>query len=149
MEWHFSPAPDIVGVYESGGTTGAPKRVAVLRDWWDKYLAWVHADLDAKEFTRNLNWLTTTPSGPHLAGETCVRLAHSAAQAGYSAYLARPTGAVNDWRDQETRRGAAARIRCGEVFGVIAATTRPCTPCGWRLWPSAAACPSGPRGANR
>jgi phenylacetate-coenzyme A ligase PaaK-like adenylate-forming protein len=28
----YGPNPDIVGVYESGGTTGAPKRVVFLRD---------------------------------------------------------------------------------------------------------------------
>ncbi len=32
----YGPNPDIVGVYESGGSTGAPKRVVFLRDWLDR-----------------------------------------------------------------------------------------------------------------
>jgi phenylacetate-coenzyme A ligase PaaK-like adenylate-forming protein len=36
IPWGYGPNPDIVGVYESGGTTGAPKRVVFLRDWLDR-----------------------------------------------------------------------------------------------------------------
>jgi acyl-CoA synthetase (AMP-forming)/AMP-acid ligase II len=71
----YGANPGIVGVYESGGTTGAPKRVVLLRDWWDRYMTWMHANLDAKEFPRNVNWLSALPSGPHLVGETATRLA--------------------------------------------------------------------------
>lgn len=70
----YGAEPDIVGVYESGGTTGAPKRVILMRDWWDAYLAWAQADLDAKEFPRSVNWLAVVPSGPHIIGETATRL---------------------------------------------------------------------------
>lgn len=70
----YGANPDIVGVYESGGTTGAPKRVVVLRDWWEAYLTWVQTDLDAKGFPYGANWLTVVPSGPHIAGETAVRM---------------------------------------------------------------------------
>jgi phenylacetate-coenzyme A ligase PaaK-like adenylate-forming protein len=65
----YGPHPDVVGVFESGGTTGAPKRVVVLRDWWDRMLAWQVAHLDARGVPRNRNWLALIPSGPHLAGE--------------------------------------------------------------------------------
>jgi phenylacetate-coenzyme A ligase PaaK-like adenylate-forming protein len=67
--------PGIVGVYESGGTTGVPKRLVLLRDWWDKHIEWVHTDLDAKGFPRNGNWLVLMPSGPHFIGEAANRLA--------------------------------------------------------------------------
>jgi phenylacetate-coenzyme A ligase PaaK-like adenylate-forming protein len=65
----YGADPGLVGVYESGGTTGPPKRVVVLHDWWDRYLAWSQADLDAKGFPRNVSWLTAVPTGPHLVGE--------------------------------------------------------------------------------
>src|ERR1700704_1011277 len=29
----YGPNPEVVGVFESGGTTGAPKRIVMLRDW--------------------------------------------------------------------------------------------------------------------
>jgi hypothetical protein len=61
--------PDVVGVFESGGTTGAPKRIVMLRDWWDSIIAWQVAHLDARDAPRNRNWLVLIPSGPHMAGE--------------------------------------------------------------------------------
>ncbi|MCO5995504.1 acyl-CoA synthetase family protein [Actinoallomurus rhizosphaericola] len=60
---------DVVGVYESGGTTGAPKRVIILRDWWQRIMAWMNAGMDAAGFPRNVNWLVVMPSGPHMAGK--------------------------------------------------------------------------------
>jgi phenylacetate-coenzyme A ligase PaaK-like adenylate-forming protein len=69
----YGPDPRIVEVYESGGTTGAPKRVVVLPDWWDQLTAWTNAALDAHGFPRNRNWLAVTPSGPHLAGQAGTR----------------------------------------------------------------------------
>lgn len=64
----YGPHPDVVGVYESGGTTGAPKRVVILGDWWDRMEEWMSAHLDAHGFSKNVNWLVILPSGPHLAG---------------------------------------------------------------------------------
>src|SRR3981081_1159732 len=32
----YGPRPEIVGVFESGGTTGPPKRIVFLRDWWER-----------------------------------------------------------------------------------------------------------------
>jgi phenylacetate-coenzyme A ligase PaaK-like adenylate-forming protein len=64
----YGPRPDIVGVYESGGTTGAPKRVVLLRDWLDQLLAWSSAELDRHGFPQNVNWLCSIPSGPHMVG---------------------------------------------------------------------------------
>jgi phenylacetate-coenzyme A ligase PaaK-like adenylate-forming protein len=71
----YGPDPGIVGVYESGGTTGAPKRVVVLRDWWDRYGAYVSAGLDAHGFPRNVNWLAVLPGGPHLISEVAAQAA--------------------------------------------------------------------------
>jgi phenylacetate-coenzyme A ligase PaaK-like adenylate-forming protein len=65
----YGSHPDVVGVFESGGTTGAPKRIVMLRDWWERMLAWYVADLDARAAPRNGNWLGLFPSGPHMVGE--------------------------------------------------------------------------------
>jgi phenylacetate-coenzyme A ligase PaaK-like adenylate-forming protein len=65
----YGPHPDVVGVFESGGTTGAPKRIVMLREWWDRMLAWQVSHLDARGAPRHRNWLALFPSGPHMAGE--------------------------------------------------------------------------------
>jgi phenylacetate-coenzyme A ligase PaaK-like adenylate-forming protein len=66
----YGPHPEVVGIFESGGTTGAPKRIVMLREWWERMLAWQVADLDATGLLlRNRNWLVLIPSGPHMAGE--------------------------------------------------------------------------------
>jgi phenylacetate-coenzyme A ligase PaaK-like adenylate-forming protein len=65
----YGAHPEVVGVFESGGTTGAPKRVVMLRDWWDHVLALQVAHLDARGVPRNANWLALAPSGPHMAGD--------------------------------------------------------------------------------
>jgi phenylacetate-coenzyme A ligase PaaK-like adenylate-forming protein len=64
----YGPHPEVIGVYESGGTTGAPKRIVMLRDWWDSELARQVAHLDACGVPRNRDWLALFPSGPHMAG---------------------------------------------------------------------------------
>ncbi|MGH3830181.1 MAG: phenazine antibiotic biosynthesis protein [Pseudonocardiaceae bacterium] len=71
----YGPAPEVIGVFESGGTTGAPKRVVCLRDWFDRMLAWHNADLDAHGFPRGANWLGIIPSGPHIVSELFARSA--------------------------------------------------------------------------
>ncbi|MCW2963286.1 MAG: phenazine antibiotic biosynthesis protein [Actinomycetia bacterium] len=64
----YGPHPEVIGVFESGGTTGAPKRIVMLRDWWDSELARQVAHLEAQGLPRNRNWLALLPSGPHMAG---------------------------------------------------------------------------------
>ncbi len=53
----YGPHPEVVGVFESGGTTGAPKRIVMLRDWCDRMLAWQVAHLDARGVPRDRDWL--------------------------------------------------------------------------------------------
>lgn len=48
-----------------------------------------------------------------------------------SSQLARPTGAVNDWRDPRTRHGAGVWARRGDVFAVLAPGN---TPNAHTLW---------------
>jgi acyl-coenzyme A synthetase/AMP-(fatty) acid ligase len=56
-------------VFESGGTTGAPKRIVILRDWFDRMLAWNLAQMEAIGAPTNRDWLVLAPSGPHMVGE--------------------------------------------------------------------------------
>jgi phenylacetate-coenzyme A ligase PaaK-like adenylate-forming protein len=65
----YGANPQVVGVFESGGTTGAPKRIVMLRDWWDRMIAWQVAQLDARSVPTDRDWLVLIPSGPHMAGE--------------------------------------------------------------------------------
>jgi phenylacetate-coenzyme A ligase PaaK-like adenylate-forming protein len=65
----YGPHPDVLGVFESGGTTGAPKRIVMLRDWWDRMMTWQLARTDVLGVTGDRNWLVLAPTGPHIAGE--------------------------------------------------------------------------------
>ncbi|MDT3398361.1 phenazine antibiotic biosynthesis protein [Streptomyces sp. B1866] len=71
----YGPNPPVVGVYESGGTTGAPKRVVCLSDWMDRLTRGLSAGLDALGVPRGLDWLAIAPSGPHMVGEMVGRAA--------------------------------------------------------------------------
>jgi phenylacetate-coenzyme A ligase PaaK-like adenylate-forming protein len=71
----YGPNPRVSGVYESGGTTGAPKRVVVLPDWLDRHVAWLSGALDRHGLPGAANWLAVLPSGPHIIGEVAGRLA--------------------------------------------------------------------------
>lgn len=65
----YGAHPDVIGVYESGGTTGIPKRVIILRDWFELMETQLSAKFDAHEIPRTINWLNIIPSGPHIVGE--------------------------------------------------------------------------------
>jgi phenylacetate-coenzyme A ligase PaaK-like adenylate-forming protein len=64
----YGPRPEVVAVFESGGTTGSPKRVVFLRDWWDQIVGRSVAKLDERDVPRDVNWLALAPSGPHMIG---------------------------------------------------------------------------------
>ncbi len=59
---------DIIGAFDSGGTTGTPKRVLLHSDWLHSSLSWKSARMDEFGFPRRVNWLNVTPSGPHIFG---------------------------------------------------------------------------------
>ncbi|MBB5939841.1 aminotransferase class III-fold pyridoxal phosphate-dependent enzyme [Streptomyces zagrosensis] len=63
-------------VYESGGTTGSPKRVVWLPDLHEKLCTWHSGVLDDRGVPRGVNWLTIGPSGPHIFGPISRTLAH-------------------------------------------------------------------------
>jgi phenylacetate-coenzyme A ligase PaaK-like adenylate-forming protein len=84
----YGPDPGIFGIYESGGTTGAPKRLVLLRDWWDQHEAWTNASLDAHGLPRNVNWLAVLPSGrPRQIGEVATQAAVSRGGIKFSVYM--------------------------------------------------------------
>jgi len=62
-----SPAP-IPLIFESGGTTGAPKRTAQLPDWVEQVTRWQVDDFTAGGFVRGSGLLCLMPSGPHGVG---------------------------------------------------------------------------------
>ncbi|MET9437041.1 phenazine antibiotic biosynthesis protein [Streptomyces sp. NPDC006551] len=70
----YGGRPEIVGVFDSGGTTGAPKRVVMLQEWLDMLLAHSNAQLDAHGVPRDVNWLLAIPSGPHMVGASFQQL---------------------------------------------------------------------------
>ena len=65
----YGSHPEVVAVFESGGTTGAPKRIVMLRDWWERMLASQVASLDVRGVPADSNSLALAPSGPHMIGE--------------------------------------------------------------------------------
>ncbi|GHH67136.1 phenazine antibiotic biosynthesis protein [Kitasatospora indigofera] len=54
-------------VYDSGGTTGAPKRI-VDSGYRSRLLEWAHGRLVARGVPATGNWLHLGPSGPHVIG---------------------------------------------------------------------------------
>ncbi|WP_105971079.1 acyl-CoA synthetase family protein [Streptomyces geranii] len=80
----YGEHPDVCGFFESGGTTGRPKRVVVLRDWFLRSQEWISTNLDAHGVPRGVNWLTLLPSGPHMAGYAYPRLARDRGGHGFS-----------------------------------------------------------------
>lgn len=59
------PVPQI---FESGGTTGAPKRTVQLPDWVAQVVEWQTEDFTAGGFRRGQGFLCLMPSGPHGVG---------------------------------------------------------------------------------
>lgn len=61
----FGRRPDIVAVIESGGTTGIPKRLPMLREFADRMAAAEAAYLADAGVSKTGHWLSMFPSGPH------------------------------------------------------------------------------------
>ena len=60
--------PPVPRVFESGGTTGAPKRTAQLPDWIEQVTRWQVEDFSAGGFWPGAGLLCMMPSGPHGVG---------------------------------------------------------------------------------
>ena len=64
----YGDVPEIVAVFESGGTTGSPKRLPLLPDWRDRMLQWTEQDLDRSGIPSGVDYLVVGPTGPHALG---------------------------------------------------------------------------------
>jgi phenylacetate-coenzyme A ligase PaaK-like adenylate-forming protein len=62
-----SPSP-LPQIFESGGTTGAPKRTAQLPDWIAQVVQWQVEDFAGGGFVSGRGLLSLMPSGPHGVG---------------------------------------------------------------------------------
>jgi hypothetical protein len=65
----------IPAVYESGGTTGTPKRAIFMPDWEEQFTAWYATDLLEQPGLRDSGLLMVGPSGPHMFGQIQRRVA--------------------------------------------------------------------------
>lgn len=72
----YEDSAESIGVYESGGTTGNPKRVVLLADWIQRYTTWASSRMDGLGFPPAGDWLAVTPTGPHIFGRIVAELAH-------------------------------------------------------------------------
>ena len=70
----LEPTERVFAVYESGGTSGAPKRFVMFEDWFDQYMAWEnsHYPDDGQG-----NALAVAPTGPHMLGDYSKRIAQA------------------------------------------------------------------------
>jgi phenylacetate-coenzyme A ligase PaaK-like adenylate-forming protein len=64
----YGSSPPVPRIYESGGTTGAPKRTAQLPDWVEQVTRWQVQDFTAGGFVAGGGLLCMMPSGPHGVG---------------------------------------------------------------------------------
>lgn len=62
----YGDRPPLVGVFESGGVTGQPKRLVLLQDWLDRWLAWYRRAAEERRYPVPPHHLMVAPSGPHL-----------------------------------------------------------------------------------
>ncbi|GAB2665750.1 AMP-binding protein [Nocardia goodfellowii] len=69
----LGPAPAIAGVFESGGTTGAPKRLVFFEEWVEAIVAWENWPGSLRAQRDPVNILAVVPSGPHMLGELAAR----------------------------------------------------------------------------
>lgn len=57
-------------VFETGGTTGSPKRLLYTDRWVRRALGWKTTELQKAGFPAGEPWLVAMPSGPHAFGHT-------------------------------------------------------------------------------
>ncbi|MBB5160014.1 phenazine antibiotic biosynthesis protein [Saccharopolyspora phatthalungensis] len=121
---------DVIGSYDSGGTTGAPKRVALLADWFERSLAWKSGRMDELGFPTGANWLTVAPSGPHIFGRLMAELPRMRGGIGFTVDLDPRwvRKCLSEGRAQEAERYAehvvdqVASILIQQDIGVLVAT---------------------------
>jgi hypothetical protein len=121
----------LLNVFDSGGTTGAPRRVVQLHDWMRHSTEQVDRRLRAHGLPVDAQWLTVAPTGPHLVGDVLQRAASALGGVSLSidmdprwvkglvaAGRADEAEAYTDHLVEQCRR-----ILLGQDIGVLAATT--------------------------
>lgn len=61
----YGTPPPVPQIFESGGTTGAPKRTVQLPDWIAQTIEWHTEDWTSSGYLRGRGLLGVMPSGPH------------------------------------------------------------------------------------
>ncbi|HYB39624.1 MAG TPA: phenazine antibiotic biosynthesis protein [Mycobacterium sp.] len=64
----YGSPPPLPQIFESGGTTGAPKRTVQLPDWVEQVVQWQAEDFTGGGFLQGRGFLCLMPSGPHGVG---------------------------------------------------------------------------------
>jgi hypothetical protein len=64
----YGSPPPLPQIFESGGTTGAPKRTVQLPDWIEQVVQWQIEDFAGGGFVSGRGLLSMMPSGPHGVG---------------------------------------------------------------------------------
>lgn len=83
----YGSTPNLIGFYESGGTTGVPKRIVLMSDWLERMVSWSNAHLDRHDIPRGINWLGIIPSGPHVVAALFHRHARTHGTHGFTVDL--------------------------------------------------------------
>ncbi|MGZ5394529.1 MAG: AMP-binding protein [Mycobacterium sp.] len=98
-----TPAP-IPLIFESGGTTGAPKRTAQLPDWVEQVTRWQVEDFATGGFVGGGGLVCLMPSGPHGVGYFSREVSRRLGSAFHGVDL------DPRWVKKLTARGAAAEV---------------------------------------
>jgi phenylacetate-coenzyme A ligase PaaK-like adenylate-forming protein len=64
----YGSPPPLPQIFESGGTTGAPKRTVQMPDWIEQVVQWQTEDFATGGFLPGRGFLCLMPSGPHGVG---------------------------------------------------------------------------------
>jgi phenylacetate-coenzyme A ligase PaaK-like adenylate-forming protein len=104
----YGSPPPLPQIFESGGTTGAPKRTVQMPDWVAQVVEWQTEDFAGGGFVRDRGFLCLMPSGPHGVGY-------------FSRLVSERLGAVFHAIDIDPRwvKKLAARKAAGEVAAYI------------------------------
>ncbi|MGX1267934.1 phenazine antibiotic biosynthesis protein [Streptomyces phaeoluteigriseus] len=121
----------LINVFDSGGTTGAPKRVVQLDDWMRHSTEQVDMRLRQHGLPPGAQWLTVAPTGPHLVGDVLQRAAAALGGPGLSIDMdprwvkklvaAGRGDEVESYTDHLVEQ--CRRILLTQHIGVLAATT--------------------------
>jgi phenylacetate-coenzyme A ligase PaaK-like adenylate-forming protein len=98
-----TPVP-IPLIFESGGTTGSPKRTAQLPDWVEQVTRWQVEDFAMGGFVRGSGLVCLMPSGPHGVGYFSREVSRRLGSAFHGVDL------DPRWVKKLTARGAAAEV---------------------------------------